>query len=89
VCVCVCVRVRVCVCACVRVCVRCLCVVRRSDFALQLWDISLARAKRRAFSCLIGELGPRRAFHIGDLIVCLQQSRLTRKAYDDIFDNPI
>jgi hypothetical protein len=56
---------------------------------LQLWDITLARAKRRAFSCLTGELGQPRAFHIGDLILCLQQSRLTRNAYDDLFRQPL
>jgi len=52
----------------------------------KLWDVVLAHANRRLHELLAGAGGQRpRAFHVGDLQQCLDDARLTLRAYNDIF----
>jgi hypothetical protein len=53
----------------------------------KLWDVVLARMNRELFRVLSGEAnnGQSRPFTLPDLIKTLQDARLTRHAFDDIF----
>lgn len=52
----------------------------------KLWDVVKSSASRRHVELMAGLSGPPRAFTFGDLIECLSRSRLSVRAYDDIFE---
>lgn len=52
----------------------------------KMWDVVKSSATRRHVELMAGLHGPARPFGMGDLVECLSQSRLSTKAYDDIFE---
>lgn len=52
----------------------------------KLWDVVKSTANRRHAELMAGLHGPPRPFAYGDLIECLSRSRLSLKAYDDLFE---
>lgn len=53
-----------------------------------LWGVVKALMKRRVIELCTGRLGLPRPFGIGDLIVCLQNARLSRDAYRSLLARP-
>jgi hypothetical protein len=54
----------------------------------KLWDVAISHANARLVQVLAGHWAPggaSRAFNIGDLILALQDARMSLNAYNDIF----
>lgn len=52
----------------------------------KMWDVATSSVCRKHVALMSGLQGPPRALGLGDLVECLTQSRLSTKAYDDIFE---